>query len=261
MSAPCAMPQSEHVQSRIEDGVLHITLNRPERRHALTFDMYLQLAWLLNMANSSEAVRVVLLSGAGDYFTGGNDLADFIGFEEGEDFVPAHFLGALSRCEKPVVAAVEGGAIGVGSTLLLHCDVVYAGRSTRFLMPFINFALCPEGASSLLLPRAAGYKQAVRWLMLGEPFDAAEAQRASLVTEVVDDGTALGRAAATAARLAVLPHAAVLETKALMRRANAKLVQSVLDDECHAFATLLAAPAAQAALKAFTNAAARRATA
>ncbi|MES2258469.1 MAG: enoyl-CoA hydratase-related protein [Pseudomonadota bacterium] len=249
------------VLHRLEDGVLHITLNRAARRHALNFDMYLQLAWLFTMASGNDAVRVVLLSGAANYFTAGNDLGDFIGYQEGDDFVPAHFLGALSRCTKPVVAAVEGGAIGVGSTLLLHCDVVYAGRSTKFLMPFINFALCPEGGSSLLLARAAGYKQAARWLMLGEPFGAAEALQAGLVTEVVDDLAAMDSAARAAAKLAALPHAAVLQTKALMRRAEAGLVQSVLDDECQAFAALLAAPEAQAALTSFTQAAARRAAA
>lgn len=248
----------QHILHRVEDGVMHVIFNRAARRHAITFDMYLQLAWLFTQASSDDAVRAVLLSGEGGYFTAGNDLADFIGYEEGDEFVPAHFLGALSRCTKPIVAAVEGGAIGVGSTLLLHCDVVYAGRSTKFLMPFINFALCPEGAASLLLPRAAGYKQAARWLLLGEGFGAADAVQAGLVTEVVDDGAALASAQRTAARLGELPHAAVLQTKALMRRAEAGLVQSVLDDECESFARLLAAPAAQSALQAFTAAAARR---
>lgn len=249
------------VLHRIDDGILHISFNRPARRHAINFDMYLQLAWLLTMASAEDAVRVVLLGGTDNYFTAGNDLADFIGYQEGEDFIPAHFLGALSRCTKPIVAAVEGGAIGVGSTLLLHCDVVYAGRSTKFLMPFINFGLCPEGASSLLLARAAGYKQAARWLLLGEGFGAADAQQAGLVTEVVDDLAAMASALRTASRLAALPHAAVLQTKALMRRAEGGLVQSVLDDENLAFAALLAGPAAQDALRAFTEAAARRASA
>ncbi|HEX8601931.1 MAG TPA: enoyl-CoA hydratase-related protein [Pseudoduganella sp.] len=257
-AAPETASGEQHILHRTEDGVLHITFNRVARRHAITFDMYLRLAWLFTTASTDDAVRVVLLSGEGDYFTAGNDLADFIGYEEGDEFVPAHFLGALSRCTKPIVAAVEGGAIGVGSTLLLHCDVVYAGRSTKFLMPFINFALCPEGASSLLLPRAAGYKQAARWLLLGEGFGAADAQQAGLVTEVVDDSAALASGQRTAARLAALPHAAVLQTKALMRRAEAGLVQSVLDDECESFSRLLASPAAQSALQAFTAAAARR---
>jgi enoyl-CoA hydratase/carnithine racemase len=256
--APATVDGQDHILHRIEDGILHVSFNRAARRHAITFDMYLELARLFTVAGADDAVRVVLLSGAGGYFTAGNDLSDFIGYEEGDDFIPAHFLGALSRCTKPVVAAVEGGAIGVGSTLLLHCDVVYAGRSAKFLMPFINFALCPEGASSLLLARAAGYKQAARWLLLGEGFGAADALQAGLVTEVVDDGAAMASALRTAHKLGALPHAAVLQTKALMRRAEAALVQSVLDDECLSFSRLLAAPAAQAALRAFTEAAARR---
>lgn len=259
MSAASPIKMDGSVLHHTQDGVLSITLNRPQRRHALTFDMYLQLAWLFNQADADAAVRVVLLSGADNYFTAGNDLGDFLEFGVDDDFVPMHFLRALSRCTKPVVAAVEGGAIGVGSTLLLHCDAVYAGRSTKFLMPFINFALCPEGASSLLLPRGAGYKQAVRWLMLAEPFGAAEAQQAGLVTEIVDDHAALARAAQTAAKLAALPHAAILKTKALLRRTDAALVQSVLEDESREFAALLAAPAAQAALRQFTEAAAKRA--
>lgn len=104
----------------LNDGVLHIVFNRPQQRHAITFDMYLQLAWLFTLASDDAAVRVVLLSGAGNYFSAGNDLNDFLGFSADDEFVPAHFLGALARCDKPIVAAVEGGAIGIGATMLLH---------------------------------------------------------------------------------------------------------------------------------------------
>ena len=235
------------------DGVMSITINRPTRRNALTFDMYLALADLLTNAAEHEDVHAVLLHGSGDYFTAGNDLSDFIGYQADDEFVPIHFLRAISTCPKPVVAAVEGGAIGVGATLLLHCDAAYAGRSTRFLMPFVNLGLCAEGASSLLLPRNAGYKQAVRWLMLAEPFDADAARDAGLITAVVDDGLALNAARETAARFASLPADAVRTTKALMRADQTEQVQAVIDSECDAFARMLAAPRAQAALTAFVN--------
>ena len=236
----------------VRDGVLRITFNRPERRHAITFDMYLQLAWLFTLAREDAAIRVVLLSGANNYFTAGNDLADFVEFSAEDEFVPAHFMRALSRCDKPVVVAVEGAAIGIGATLLLHCDVVYAGASTKFLMPFINFSLCPEFASSLLMLRNAGYKQAVRWLMLGEQFGAAEALNAGLLTEVVADGAALERAEHTVARLLAMPPLALQRTRELMRAHDAGSIGQAIEIESAQFVQLLASPVAQAALVKFT---------
>jgi enoyl-CoA hydratase/carnithine racemase len=236
----------------VRDGVLRITFNRPQRRHAITFDMYLHLAWLFTLAREDAAIRVVLLSGANNYFTAGNDLGDFLEFSVEDEFVPAHFMRALSRCDKPVVAAVEGAAIGIGATMLLHCDVVYAGASSKFLMPFINFSLCPEFASSLLMLRNAGYKQAVRWLMLGEQFGAAEALDAGLLTEVVEDGTALAQAERTVARLLALPPLALQRTRELMRHHDADAIRLAIEAESAQFVQLLAAPTAQAALEKFT---------
>ena len=243
---------NDAILHEVRDGVLHITFNRPERRHALTFDMYLALAWLFTMAAETPAVRVVLLSGADGYFSAGNDLNDFIEFSAENEFVPAHFLRALARCDKPVVAAVEGGAIGIGATMLLHCDVVYAGASTTFLMPFIHFGLCPEGASSLLVPRDAGYKQAVRWLMLGEQFGAADACTAGIITQVVPDGDAMEHAARATQRFMAFDPKALQLTKRLMRTAPAS-IDEVIEQECKRFAQLLASPVAQAAIRNFAR--------
>jgi enoyl-CoA hydratase/carnithine racemase len=232
----------------VREGVLRIVFNRPQQRNALTFEMYLQLAWLFTLACDDSSVRVVLLSGAGNYFSAGNDLNDFVEFSADDEFVPAHFLRALTRCDKPIVAAVEGGAIGIGATMLLHCDVVYADAGTKFRMPFINFGLCPEGASSLLLPRNAGYKQAVRWLMLGEQFGAADACAAGLATQVVVAGEAMTSAERAVNQLLRLAPLALQQTKRLMRRPDSAAVEQAIDIECAQFVQLLASPPAQAAL-------------
>lgn len=253
MTSPPRLAIDNAILHEVRDGVLRIIFNRPERRHAITFDMYLQLAWLFTLAREDAAIRVVLLSGANNYFTAGNDLADFVEFSAEDEFVPSHFMHALSRCDKPVVAAVEGAAIGIGATLLLHCDVVYAGASTKFLMPFINFNLCPEFASSLLMVRNAGYKQAVRWLMLGEQFGAADAQDAGLVTAVVDDGTAIEQAERTVTRLLALPPPALQRTRELMRSHDAAAIAVAIASESADFVQLLASPTAQAALVKFTS--------
>jgi enoyl-CoA hydratase/carnithine racemase len=239
------------IHHELHEGVLRVVFNRAQQRNALTFEMYLQLAWLFTRAREDSEVRVVLLSGAGGYFSAGNDLNDFLEFSADDEFVPAHFLRALSRCDKPIVAAVEGGAIGVGATMLLHCDVVYAAMNAKFLMPFINFGLCPEGGSSLLMPRNAGYKQAVRWLMLGEQFAAPEACAAGLVTEVVPDGEAMTKALRTVQRLLSLAPLALQQTKRLMRRPDSETVQETIEVECAEFVQLLASPPAQEALSAF----------
>ena len=253
MTPPPRAHAGDAILHELRDGALRITFNRPQRRHALTANMYLHLAWLFTMASEEAQVRAVLISGANDYFSAGNDLADFIGFRTRDEFVPAHFMRALSRCTKPVVAAVEGGAVGIGATMLLHCDVVYAGAGTKFVMPFIDFSLCPEFGSSVLLAQAGGYKQAVRALMLGEPLGALEAQSAGLVTQVVDDGAALARAEQAVSRLLSLPPVALQRTRELLRAHTAPAVAAAIDRESSSFIDLLASPAAQGALAAFTS--------
>lgn len=239
------------LQSCSADGVLSLTLNRPSRRNAMNGPMYEAAARALRSARWDEAVRVVLLSGAGGYFTAGNDLADFIGYDRRDEFLPAAFLRELAACDKPVVAAVEGGAVGVGATLLLHCDFVFAGRSTRFHLPFIQLNVCPEGGSSVLLPQRAGAHRAARWLLLGEPFTAQQAQEGDLVTEVVDDGSALEAARAVAHRLATFDAAAMRASKRLLR-GDVPALQATMAVELAQFTELLVQPAAQQALQRLT---------
>lgn len=235
------------VLQELQNGVLTLTFNRPKRRNAINDPMYRALARALREARVDDAVRVVILTGAEGYFTAGNDLSDFIGFDRRDEFVPAGFLRELSACDKPIVAAVEKGAIGVGATLLLHCDFVYAGRSTRLHMPFIQLNVCPEGGSSVLVPVRAGSKRAARWLMLGEAFSAQEAYEADIVTEVVEDGCSLDRARETAGRLSALSSEAVLATKRLLRQ-DLPALQGAMNLELDCFTQLLAGPTAQQAL-------------
>ncbi len=234
------------------DHITTLTLSRPERRNALTLAMYRDLANALNAADQDPDAHVVLLTGALDYFTAGNDLGEFIGYHKGGEFVALTFLQALHACRKPVVAAVEGGAIGVGATLLQHCDFVYAGRSTRFSLPFINLGVCMEGGTSLALARGPMARQVTRWLMLGEPFSAEEALAAGLVTEVLDDLTSFEVATATARRLAAQNPAALQATKALLKKARGPMHET-LADEIDQFTDLLQGDFAQEQLRNFTR--------
>ena len=243
---------SPHILIQSQDGITTITLSRPDRRNALNLGMYRALADAFTVANNDTAVRVVVLTGAEGYFTAGNDLSDFVGYQKGGEFVALTFLKAISSCLKPVVAAVERGAIGVGATLLQHCDFVYAGRSTTFSLPFLNFGLSAEGGSTLLLAQGAAARQVTRWLMLGDAFNAQEALGAGLLTEVLDDGSALAKANEVAGRLAAQSPEALRITKMLLRQAQPAL-QQTLEAEIDHFTSLLEGEAAQAALKRFTE--------
>lgn len=234
------------------DGVLKLTFNRPGRRNAFNNDVYKALTQALRDARLDEQIKVVLLTGAQGYFSAGNDLADFIGYKRRDEFLPAAFLRELAACTKPVVAAVEGGAIGVGATLLLHCDFVYAGQSTKFHMPFIHLSLCPEGGSSVLLPARAGARRAARWLLLGEPFDAHQALDGDIVSEVLEDGATLAHAQAVAQRLAALDPVAVQTSKRLLC-GDLPSLQATMAVEMENFTDLLSRPAAQAALVRMTQ--------
>jgi len=247
---------SPHILIDTQDGITTITLSRPDRRNALNLGMYRALADVFVAANNDTAVRVVVLTGAEGYFTAGNDLSDFVGYKKGGEFVALTFLKAISSCLKPVVAAVERGAIGVGATMLQYCDFVYAGRSTKFSLPFINFGLPAEGGSTLVLAQGAGARQATRWLMLGEGFTADEALAAGLLTEVLDDDGALVQAREIAARLAAFSPEALRINKMLLRQAKPALLQT-LETEIDQFTTLLEGEAAQAALRRFTEKAKR----
>lgn len=240
---------------KIEDrgaGVRLLTIARPERRNALDRATYRGLGEALQAADADEGVRVVVLTGEGGVFTAGNDLSDFQDTGESqEDSAGLTFLHAINAFSKPLIAAVEGFAIGIGTTMLLHCDLAYAGEGTRFAVPFVRLGLCPEGASSYLLPRIAGSKRAAELLMLGEPFGPEVAAEAGIVNAVVAQGEALATALAKAQALAALSPASLAATKRLLKRGTEAQVASTLAEEAESFHALRRSPEAQAAFAAF----------
>lgn len=235
-----------------ERGVLNLQFNRPRKKNALTADMYMVLAEALEQAESDATVRVVLFNGTGDCFTSGNDLADFLDNPPtGEDSPVYRFILALSRAEKPLVAAVSGPAIGLGATLLLHCDLVYADPSAVFQMPFINLGLCPEGGSSLLLPLRIGYQRAAQLLLLGEAFDAALALELGLINGVCAADKLLDTAWLKARQLAAKPPESLRLSKRLLKQPLVEPLASALSQECRFFLERLGSPEAHEALQAF----------
>src|SRR3990170_270866 len=188
---------SEHVRIDSNGGVLAITLARPERRNAITVAMYAALADAIEGAQGDDSVRLITLRGEGADFTAGNDLADFMAAmpRDGEEIAVWRLLRALAVNEVPLIAAVHGNAVGIGTTMLLHCDFVLAEEGARFVMPFVDLGLVPEAASSLLMPRLAGRRRAARYLLLGEPFGVEEAHEFGLVSHRVAKGE-LGEALA-----------------------------------------------------------------
>jgi enoyl-CoA hydratase/carnithine racemase len=242
------------IQTGLEGSILTIRINRPEKKNALTTVMYGALADALALAEREPGIRVVLLCGTGDCFTSGNDIADFINFPPTGSGSPVlRFLDAITNASKPLVAAVSGAAIGVGTTMLLHCDLVYAAGTAQFQMPFVSLGLCPEAGSSLLLPQLMGHQRASELLLLGEPFSAARAERLGLVTAVVPQADLLATARARAAQLAAQPAAAVRLTKALLKRGDAAKLRETALFEIECFLERLASPEAREALHAFTQ--------
>ena len=215
---------SEHVRIERRDGVLAITLARPERRNALTVAMYAALADAIEAAGRDDSVRVITISGEGEDFTGGNDLADFLNAlpERSEDVPVFRLLEGLAANHVPIVAAVQGNAIGIGTTILLHCDLVLAEEGARFLMPFVDLALVPEAASSLLLPRLAGRRHAARYLLLGEPFGAEEARDIGVASHVVPTGGLADAMESVVAALLSKPPRALRLTQSLLRHASSE---------------------------------------
>lgn len=242
------------VVSEIKDGILRVEICRPDKKNALTGPMYAALADAFEAAERDSAVRVLLIHGQPGMFTAGNDLADFLENPPVNDDPPPpvfRFLQALPRLTKPLVAAVSGAAVGIGTTMLLHCDLVYAGESARFQLPFVKLGLCPEAASSLLLPALAGHLRAAEILLLGEPFDAAKALEIGLVNAVLPDAVMLEHAMTQARKLAAQPAAAVRITKQLMKCAQAALVEQTMREEGRHFKARLVSPESREAFTAF----------
>jgi enoyl-CoA hydratase/carnithine racemase len=241
---------SSEILTHVEAGVMTITLNRLERKNSITGAMYAAVSDALARAESDAAVRVVVLQGHETVFSAGNDIGDFQKPPTGE-FPATRFLRAIATFPKPLIAAVCGPAVGVGTTMLLHCDLVYAGDNAAFSLPFVNLGLCPEAASSLLLPQMLGAHRAAEALLLGEPFMAEAALEVGLVNRVVPPTEANGVAQAAARKLASKPISALVETKRLMKKGQQQLVLQQMADENASFARMLGEPAAREAFTAF----------
>ena len=233
-------------------NILDVQLNRPAKKNAMTAEMYTEMAKVLEVAAMDDQIRVVLWHGAGDSFSAGNDLEDFMKHPPGPGESPqARLISALVSFEKPLVAAVHGVAIGGGTTMLGHCDFVYAGEHTKFQVPFVNLALVPEFGSSYLLPSNLGYLRAAELILLGQSIDAARAAELGLVTQVVPDAQVLATAADTARRLAAKPPAALQACKLLMRRASHAPLEQAVRFENEEFAARVTSAEAKDAFKAF----------
>ncbi len=231
--------------------VLHIHLDRAEKRNAITRTMYEAMADALAEGDSDRAVRVILVSGAGEAFCAGNDLNDFLaGPPSGTEGPGFRFLRAISTAKKVQVAAIHGSAVGVGTTMLLHCDFVFAAPSTRLSLPFVNLGLVPEAASTLLLPRIAGHLRAMELLLLGEPIDAATALQWGLVTRVIDEDSLMDAATELAMRISALPPSAARLTKQLVKDDRTG-IQLRIEQEGAIFAAQLRSPEFQEAGAAF----------
>jgi enoyl-CoA hydratase/carnithine racemase len=237
------------------DGILTIEFNRPERKNAITAVMYQAMADAINDGEADPQVRAILITGKPEIFTAGNDLDDFLknsgpglALEERPVF---KFMLALNGTTKPVVAAVSGGAIGIGTTLLMHCDLVYASETAKFSLPFSQLGLCPEFASSMLLPQLAGHARAAEKLLLGEAFLAKEALEMGLVSKVLPVDELRAFAQGQAAKLVALPAASIRATKGLMKRAKAASIMDAMAAENTLFGAMLQAPEAKEAFTAF----------
>lgn len=244
---------SEHIHLEREQGLLTLRMDREDKKNALTRAMYGALADALDAADEDRSVRAVLITGSETCFTSGNDVADFIQAPpSGLDSEVFRFMKALFDFSKPVVAAVSGPAVGIGTTLLLHCDLVYVARDAKLKMPFVNLGLCPEYGSSLILPRLLGHARAAELLLLGESFTGEQAAAWGIANEALADGAAtLARAREMAQRFEQLAPSAVAVSKRLMREPGREELRQVIMEEGELFGQRLRTPEAIEALSAF----------
>jgi enoyl-CoA hydratase/carnithine racemase len=243
---------NEQIGYQTADGVAQIRIERPEKKNALTAAMYVGLTEAFQRAEADKAVRVLLLQGSETCFTAGNDLQDFMNTPpRDEASATIRFIKQLPATRKPLVAAVAGPAVGIGTTMLLHCDLVYADPNARFQLPFVNLGLCPEAASSYLLPQIVGYPRAAELLLLGDPFSAAQALEMGLINGITPAGEVIATALTKSRQLAERPAASLLLTKALLKRAHARLVEETMTEELANFGQRLTSPEAAEAFRAF----------
>ena len=240
------------IKTETTNGVARIEIARPEKKNAITVAMYQQMADAIAAAHDDGGVRAILIHGQPEIFTAGNDLEDFAKNPPADMNAPVfQFMQALGYSEKPVIAAVNGAAVGIGTTMLMHCDFAYCADNAMFSMPFVSLGLCPEFGSSYLVALNAGYHKAAEKLLLGDPLSAEEALEMRIVNRIVPPGEVLAYARKQAARFNDLPPAAVRETKRLMKAAWRTQVEKVIVDEATTFGKLLRSPEAKEALNAF----------
>lgn len=237
------------------DGILTLEFNRPERKNAITSPMYQTLADEINAAQNDASVRAIIIQGKETIFTAGNDLEDFLNSAKDsrplEERAVYQFMQALFKASKPVVAAVAGNAVGIGTTLLMHCDLVYLADNARLAVPFAQLGVCPEFASSLLMPQIAGFPRAAEKLMLGEAFSAQEAYEMGMASKVVPVAELHAYARAQALKLVALPAASIRVTKRLMKANQAQLIADTMVEENKLFGAMLVGPEAKEAFTAF----------
>ena len=235
-----------------ENGVRTVSFNRLERKNSITSAMYAAMAEAVSTAVDDPAVRVLVFQGHETVFSAGNDIGDFLNNPPADQEAPVwRFMRALATFPKPAIAAVSGPAVGIGTTLLFHCDLVYAGDNAAFSLPFVNLGLCPEFASSLLVPQMFGYHRAAEALLLGEPFMAEAALETGLVNRVLPPTETNAYAQAQAHKLAAKPLSSLMESKRLMKQGQAAQVLAQMGEEGASFGRMLRAPAAREAFGAF----------
>ncbi len=244
------------IKTAIVNGVATIEIARPEKKNALTVAMYQAMADALDAAGADASVRAVLITGQPGVFTSGNDIEDFMSRppgqgSEGLDSPVFRFMKALLACDKPVVAAVTGAAIGIGTTLLLHCDLVYVADDARLAMPFVSLGLVPEFAASLLVPQLMGHRRAAEKLLLGDPFTAEQAVECGIANAVLPAAEVVNHARRVAERFNALPPGAVREAKQLLRGPQREQIEATIRVEGALFAKRLRSPEAMEAFQAF----------
>ncbi|WP_367848569.1 enoyl-CoA hydratase [Rhodoferax sp. WC2427] len=239
------------ILTHTEDGILTITLNRVAKKNSLTAAMYTAISDALEAAQADPVVRVAVVQGHETIFSAGNDIGDFLKAPPSADSPVIRFLRVISSFPKPLIGAVCGAAVGVGTTLLLHCDLVYAGDNAAFSLPFVNLGLCPEAGSSYLLPRLMGHQRAAEALLLGDPFTAETALEVGLINRIVPPAEVHALAHRQAQRLAAKPMASLVASKRLMKQEQAAPVAARIDEEIAIFGRMLREPAAKEALTAF----------
>ena len=238
------------ILSTVDNQILTLTLNRPEKQNAITREMYQNLADAINEANGDFGIRAILITSSSQNFTAGNDLFDFLNASPVEEGSPVlNFLGAIHNLTKPLLAAVSGNAVGIGTTMLFHCDVVVAAPGTKFSMPFVNLGLVPEAGSSLLFPRLVGYQRASKIFLTGEPFGPEEALEMGLIAEI--SNSPLEAAKSIAMKIGAQPPNAVIQTKALLKSELHEKVSAVMRAEGELFQMALQSDEAREAFMNF----------